>query len=110
MFDWLWRPFNNLLLKFGITNLQCSACGQKLSELSDTCPYCGASVRERRHDQHSRTDWKHDDDSADDDAEPEDDSDDTSDGADTGSDGGDASNGGDSGSGGDSGGNGGGGD
>ncbi len=88
MFEWLWRPFNNLLLKFGITNLQCGECGQKLTELSDTCPYCGASMRGKRHDQHSSTDWKHDDDSADDEAESEDDSDDTSDEGDDGSDGG----------------------
>jgi hypothetical protein len=96
MFEWLWRPFYNLLLKFGITNLQCSGCGQKLSELSDTCPYCGASMRRKQQDQHSRNDWKHGDDSDDDDneAEPEDDSDDTSDEGGDGNDGGDSGNGG----------------
>jgi|SRR5271157_2903567 len=103
MFEWLWRPFYNLLRKVGIKNLQCGECGQKLSELSDTCPYCGASMRGKRHDEHSSTDRKRDDDSADDEAEPEDDSGDTSDGRD------DGGNGGDSGNGGNGGGNGGGG-
>jgi hypothetical protein len=110
MFEWLWRPFNNLLLKFGITNLQCGECGQKLSEITDTCPYCGAPMRGKQHDQHSGTDWKHDDDSDDDEAESEDDSDDASDEADDGSDscdGGDSGNGGDSGGGNGGGGNGG---
>ena len=100
MFEWLWRPFYNLLLKFGITNLQCGECGQKLSELSDTCPYCGASMRGKRHNQHSSTDWKHEDDPADDEAEPEDDPDDTSDGGDTGGDSGNGGNGGGNGGGG----------
>jgi hypothetical protein len=27
MFEWLWRPFYNLLLKLGITNLQCGDSG-----------------------------------------------------------------------------------
>jgi hypothetical protein len=88
MFDWLSRPFNNLLLKFGITNLHCDECGQKISEVSDICPYCGASLRGKRHDQRSDTDWKHEDDFADDEVEAEDDSDDTSEGGDNSGDGG----------------------
>jgi hypothetical protein len=94
MFEWIWRPFHNLLLKAGIKNLQCGECGQKLSELSDTCPYCGAPVRRKRHDQSSSTDWKRDDDFDDDETESEDDSDDTPDEADSGSDSGDSGNGG----------------
>jgi uncharacterized membrane protein YgcG len=109
MFEWLWRPFNNLLLKFGITNLQCGECGQKLSEITDTCPYCGAPMREKRHDQHSGTDWKHDDDSDNDETESEDDSDDASDEADDGSDSGNGGDSGEGGNGGDSGGGNGGG-